>query len=174
MICPACEHNNLPGSESCVHCSSDLTQLEQPVPYDRVERSLLSDTVHVLQPRPAVTLCPEATAASAVRLLLDCNIGALPIVDAAGNLVGIFSERDVLMKMTDSGPDQSSRPVSDYMTRNPETVRESDPLVLVLHKMHLGGYRHLPVLREGRVLGMISVRDVVRHVTDMSRSSHPG
>jgi CBS domain-containing protein len=172
MICPACEHNNLPGSEFCVHCFSDLTQLERPIPYDRVERSLVSDTVHVLQPQPAVTLSPEATVAAAVRVLLECNIGAVPIVDAAGNLVGIFSERDVLMKLAGSGEDSAGRPVSDYMTHNPETIRESDPLALVLHKMQVGGYRHLPVLREGRVLGIISVRDMLRHVTHLCRGSH--
>jgi CBS domain-containing protein len=167
MICPACEYNNLPGSEYCGNCYGDLTQLDQPVTYDRVERSLMFDPVSVLEPREAATLPPDATVGEAVHLLLERNIGAVPIIDEAGRLLGIFSERDLLLRVAGQRPDYASRPISEYMTPNPETVRESDTLALVLHKIHIGGYRHLPVLRQGRVLGMISIRDILRHVTSL-------
>jgi CBS domain-containing protein len=164
MICPACEHNNLAGSEHCANCYSDLAQLDLPVTYDRVERSLMLDAVGILQPSEAVTLSPEATVGEAIHVLLECNIGAVPIVDQAGRLLGILSERDLLRRVAGHRPDYADRPVSEYMTPNPETVRDTDTLALVLHKFDIGGYRHLPVLRQGRVLGMISVRDVLRHV----------
>jgi CBS domain-containing protein len=167
MICPACEHNNLAGSEVCANCLSDLTQLDQPVTYDRVERSLMLDPVSVLIPTEAVTLAPNSSVGEAVCVLLDRNIGALPVVDEHGLLLGIFSERDLLTRVAGHRPDYASRPVSEYMTPNPETVRDTDSLALVLHKFHVGGYRHLPVLRRGRVLGMISVRDVLRHVLSL-------
>ena len=172
MICPACEHNNLPGSEYCRNCYSDLTHVERPVVYDRVERSLLEDTVSVLAPPEAICLPPDATVGYAIRVLLDRNIGALPIVDKTGNLLGIFSERDLLTRVAGDRDDYAVRPVSEYMTPTPETVRDTDPLALVLHKMHVGGYRHLLVLRQGKVLGMISVRDMLRHVTDLCRQAN--
>jgi CBS domain-containing protein len=164
MICPACEHNNLPGTEHCSHCASDLTQFDQPVTYDRVERSLMCDPVSVLSPVVAVTLPPSAPMRIALETMLEKNIGALPIIDDSGRLIGILSERDLLTRVV-GYPDYAERPVREYMTPNPETVRESDTLALVLHKFFVGGYRHLPVLRKGRLLGMISVRDLVRHVT---------
>src|ERR1700687_5258192 len=99
MICPTCSHDNLPGSEHCGNCLQDLTQLDRPAAHDRVERSLLEDAVRVLmEPRPAVTLPPTATAGEAVRLMLACDIGAVLIADADGKLRGIFSERDLLCK----------------------------------------------------------------------------
>ena len=59
------------------------------------------------------------------------------------------------------------------MTRRPETIRSSDSLAFALHKMDCGGYRHLPVVQDGRLLGMISVRDMLRHITDICRTSSP-
>ena len=169
MICPTCNFDNLPGSEQCYHCLHDLTQLDRPMAHDRVERSLMDDPVSVLRPRPAVTLSPEATVGEAMRTMLDSNIGALLVVDATGRLLGVFSERDLLTKVALTGPGHADRPVSEFMTGNPETVREGDSLSFALHKMDGGGYRHLPVLRDGRVQGMISVRDMLRHITRLCK-----
>ncbi len=165
MICPTCNFDNLPGCEQCYHCLHDLTQLDRPTAHDRVHESLLHDTVSVLQPRAPLTLSPGATVRQALRTMLDNDVGALPVLDESGRLVGIFSERDLLTRVAGIEGGQASRPVRELMTRNPETVRETDNLALVLHKMDSGGYRHLPVLRDGRLVGMISVRDMLRHVT---------
>lgn len=163
MICPTCNFDNLPGSETCSNCLTDLTQLDQPTAHDRVERSLMEDTVSTLQPRKAVSLPPTATVGEAIHLMLACDIGAVLIV-AGGELVGIFSERDLLTRVADTA-DYVSQPVSQFMTRSPETIKASDPLAFALHKMDIGGYRHLPVLKDGQPLGMISVRDMLRHIT---------
>jgi CBS domain-containing protein len=163
MICPTCNFNNVPGTDQCANCQQDLAPLDRPVAIDRVQRSLMEDTVASLRPRPPVTLPPGATLAEAMAVLLDRNVGALPIVEA-GELVGILTERDVLLKA--AGVEGCNRrPVSDFMTRRPETVRENDTLAFALHKMDSGGYRHLPVTRDGRLVGIVSVRDLMRHVT---------
>ena len=170
MICPHCAFDNLPGSELCENCQADLTQLDRPVAQDRVERSLMEDTVSQLTPRPAVTLPPSATVKQAIEVMLSHNIGAVLIVDDAGKLSGIFSERDLLTKVADPNADYSERPVRDFMTDNPETVQLTDTLGFVLHKMDCGGYRHLPVLKDGQPLGMISVRDMLRHITRLCKT----
>jgi CBS domain-containing protein len=170
MRCPICNHNNLPGSESCARCLYDLTQLDRPVAQDRVERSLMEDTVSVLGPRPAVTLLPTATVAEAIQTMIHHDIGALIIVDEAGRLVGILSERDLLVKAAGLVDDYRARPVADFMTRQPETVRPCNSLAVALHKMDVGGYRHLPVVQDGLPQGMISVRDVLRHVTRICKN----
>lgn len=174
MICPWCDHDNLPGVDECQNCQQDLTQLDRPVAHDRVERSLMDDPVRVLAPHPAVTLGPEATIGRALEVLLEANIGAVVIVEADGQLAGIFSERDLLMRVAGAGPDTRDRPVSDFMTPRPETIRETDSLAFALHKMDVGGYRHLPVVHDGRLTGVISVRDMLEHITRLCRACPPG
>ncbi len=169
MICPACSHDNFPGREYCSNCMHDLTQLDRPTSRDRVERSLMEDSVSILQPRKAVTVPPEANVGEAIRTMLDRDIGALLIVAADGRLVGIFSERDLLTRVAGPVGDYASRPVSEFMTSDPETVRPTDTLAFALHKMDGGGYRHLPVLKDGQPLGMISVRDMLRHITRLCK-----
>ncbi len=171
MICPHCAFDNLPGSEQCGNCQADLTQLDRPTAQDRVERSLMEDTIGQLKPRRAVTLTAGATVKQAIEVMLSNDIGAVLVVDDAGRLVGIFSERDLLTKVASPDIDHTSRPVSDFMTSNPETVRPTDTLAFVLHKMDGGGYRHLPVLKDGQPLGMISVRDMLRHITRLCEKS---
>jgi CBS domain-containing protein len=168
MICPNCGHDNLPGSEQCEDCQQDLTQLDLPRAQDRVERSLMEDPISTtLQPRQPVTLPPTATVADAIQTMLAVNIGAILVVDGQGRVLGMFSERDLLKKVAGLVPDYASRPISEFMTPGPETVRPSDTLAFVLHKMDVGGYRHLPVLHEGKPIAMISVRDMLRHVTNL-------
>lgn len=174
MICPTCSYDNLPGSELCYNCLHDLTQLDRPTAQDRVERSLMDDPVRVLALRPPVALAPEATVGEAIATMLECNIGAVPVVDRDGRLLGIFSERDLLTRVAGTCPDYADRPVRQFMTPNPETVREDDTLAFVLHQMDVGGYRHLPVLRDGRLLGVISVRDMLRHITRLCKGGCEG
>jgi CBS domain-containing protein len=80
--------------------------------------------------------------------------------------VGIFSERDALMRLGVNYANLTSRPIRDFMTPNPETVNLTDRIAFALHKMDLGGYRHIPVLDEGQVTGVISVRDILRYISE--------
>ncbi|MFO0846217.1 MAG: CBS domain-containing protein [Gemmataceae bacterium] len=174
MICPCCDHDNLPGSDECGNCHLDLTQLDRPVAQDRVERSLMDDPVQLLLPRTPITLPPHATVGDAIEVMLQGDIGAVLIVEDSGALAGIFSERDLLMKVAGVCDDYAGRPVSEFMTRRPETVRASDSLALALHKMDCGGYRHLPVVNDGRLVGVVSVRDMLEHITRLCTRRGPG
>ena len=168
MICPTCNFDNLPGNDQCRRCQADLTQLDRPTAQDRFERSLMEETVATLRPRKAVTLPETARVGEAIQSMLACDIGAVLIVAADGRLVGIFSERDLLTKVA-SEADYAAKPVRQFMTPNPETVCETNTLAFVLHKLDGGGYRHLPVLRDGLPVGMISVRDMLRHMTRLCK-----
>src|SRR5262245_41866485 len=99
MLCPWCEHDNLPGEDLCGNCLQDLTHLDRPAAQDRVERSLMDDPVRVFGPRRPVTLTPEATVGQAMQVMLSYNIGAVLVVDRTGTLLGVFSERDLLTKV---------------------------------------------------------------------------
>src|SRR5262249_6635945 len=150
-------------------CCGDLTQLDRPTASNRVERSLMEDPVSVLRPRDPLTLPPTTTVGEAMRTMLARDVGALLVVDAGGKLVGIFSERDLLTKVAGIHADYAGRQVAEFMTPRPETLNADDTLAFALHKMDVGGYRHMPLIQEGRPTGVISVRDIMRHITRMCR-----
>jgi CBS domain-containing protein len=86
-------------------------------------------------------------------------VGALPVYERHA-LVGIVTERDVTAAVAD-GIDPLATPVSAYMTPSPATVRPDDDLVVAVRRMAELGVRHLPVLEEGRLVGMLSMRDLL-------------
>ncbi|HEV3257818.1 MAG TPA: CBS domain-containing protein [Gemmataceae bacterium] len=169
MICPTCAHDNLPGAEECSRCQQDLTQLDQPSACNRVERSLMEDPVSLLQPRVPVTVGSSTTIREAMQTMLARDIGALLIVGDDGKLLGVFSERDLLTKVAGTHEDYAGLPVRQFMTCNPETVTPGDTLAFALHKMDIGGYRHTPVVENSVPVGMISVRDMLHHITRLCK-----
>jgi CBS domain-containing protein len=171
MICPNCGHDNLPGGEECSSCQQDLTQLDRPIAQNNIERSLMEDSVGVLAPQKPVTVRPTATIAEAIETMLEKDIGALLVVDRDGKLLGIFSERDLLTKVAGLHESFAELPVAQFMTADPETVTPKDNLAFAVHKMDIGGYRHLPILTDGRPSGVISVRDMLRHIRRLCKDS---
>ena len=170
MRCPACDHANPPGADECERCQTSLAALDAPTPHGPVETSLLSDPVSILEPRPPVTVSVDAKLGEAIRAMIDQRVGAVLVTGASGELVGILTERDFLAKVAGQvGYEQL--PVDRFMTASPETVAPTDLLAAALAKMDTGGYRHLPVVVDGKPVGVISVRDVLRHLTADSPDS---
>lgn len=165
MICPNCGHDNLPGSEECSNCLQDLTQLDLPTAQDRIERRIMTEPVSALHPPQPITVRPTTTIREAIRTMLDHDIGALLVVDREGKLLGIFSERDLLVKIAGLQEAWEELPVGQFMTAHPETATPRDSLAFALHKMDIGGYRHLPVVTDNHASGVISVRDMLRYIT---------
>jgi CBS domain-containing protein len=172
MYCPACGHPNLPGNDSCANCRLALSPLDAPAPHDRVERCLMTDPVSSLAPRDPVTVGADADLGEAIRQMTDRGVGAVLVTGPAGDLVGILTERDFLTKVA-GRPGYGALPVRDFMTRDPDAVAPTDTLAFAIGKMDGGGYRHLPVVADGRPVGVISVRDILRHVTRLCESD-PG
>src|SRR5262245_60745455 len=152
MICPSCNHHNVPGADQCSNCWHDLAPFDRPVALDRVHAAMMNVTEIVLRHEPAATLAPARTVGEPIQVMPARSPGAVPVVDEAGQLVGMFAERDVLERVGGGCDDYANQPVAEFMTTSPETVRESDTLAFALHKMDSGGYRHLPVLRGGRLV----------------------
>jgi CBS domain-containing protein len=165
MICPTCGWDNLPGNELCTHCRQDLTLLDHPCAANRVERSLMEDRVDVLDILPPTTIFPHTTVRQAIATMLERNIGALLVVDELGKLIGIFSERDLLKKVAGIHVLYADMPVRSFMTPRPATLGCGDALAIALQRMDGGGYRHIPVVDQGKPVGVVSVRDMLRHIT---------
>jgi CBS domain-containing protein len=106
------------------------------------------------------TAAGTAMVSEVARTMRDRNVGALMIVDGT-RLTGVFTERDALFRVLAPGRDPATTPVGEVMTSSPQTIHPDKPFVEALRMMLEGGYRHVPVVENGRVLGMVSVRDAL-------------
>jgi CBS domain-containing protein len=106
------------------------------------------------------TAAGTAMVSEVARTMRDRNVGALMIVDGT-RLTGVFTERDALFRVLAPGRDPGTTPVGEVMTSSPQTIHPDKPFVEALRMMLEGGYRHVPVVENGRVLGMVSVRDAL-------------
>jgi CBS domain-containing protein len=110
------------------------------------------------------------TTAGPATLLLDVanklaakRIGAIVVVGARGEVVGIISERDIIRALAEQGPDGLTKSVSDLMTRQVVSCQETDTLDELMAMMTARRFRHLPVVTDGALVGIISIGDVVKH-----------
>ena len=104
---------------------------------------------------------PDAKLSAAVKLLGERKIGAVLVMNA-GRLEGILSERDIVRVLGERGAKVLDEPVSTSMTRKVVSCRESDTVSGIMEMMTLGKFRHLPVVEDGKVVGLISIGDIVK------------
>ena len=112
--------------------------------------------------REIVSIESQATMTDAAKQMAGRQVGAALVFEDEG-LLGIVTERDVLRAVADGRVDT---PVADCMTRHPETIEPADPTSHAATLMIHGGFRHLPVVEAGKVVGIISIRDLMRVVLD--------
>jgi CBS domain-containing protein len=110
-----------------------------------------------------ITVQPGDTVAAAVEVLKRENIGALMVTGPSGELAGILSERDIVRAMPKHGPDLFSLTAEQLMTRNVITCSSEDRVHDLMKKMTAGRFRHMPVVDDGNVTGIISIGDVVKN-----------
>ena len=108
------------------------------------------------------TIAPTATVAEAAKTLSDRKIGALLITGAGGRLTGIVSERDIVRALAQHGPGALQLPLTDVMTRRVVTCAPGDTVSDIMEQMTSGKFRHLPVLESDRLVGIVSIGDVVK------------
>ena len=117
--------------------------------------------------RNQVTISAEAhqTVFEVAQLMVEHNIGAVPVLQD-GQLTGIFSERDLMIRVVVGGKDPARTLVSQVMTEDPLTIAPNDPLETCLTLMKRHGFRHLPVCAGGELKGVVSLRDILLHDLD--------
>lgn len=112
--------------------------------------------------REVISITSDVTLSEATRLLSRRRIGAVVVRDDAGALVGILSERDVVRAVADESVTALARPVSLYMTRAVATCSETDSIEELMEMMTSGRFRHMPVVDNGLITGIVSIGDVVK------------
>ncbi len=109
-----------------------------------------------------VTIDPTADVIAAVKLLAERGIGAVVVLGADHRIVGILSERDVVQALAEHGAAVLSEPVNSVMTREVKTCTEDDTIGELMGRMTSGRFRHLPVVQHGKLIGIVSIGDVVK------------
>jgi CBS domain-containing protein len=116
-----------------------------------------------LKGRDCVTISPDATLGEAARLLSEKRIGAVVITGAERRVAGILSERDIVRAVAKGDQKALDQPVSSAMTREVVTCTEDETIPNLMQRMTSGRFRHVPVLDRGRLAGIVSIGDVVKH-----------
>jgi len=116
------------------------------------------DMAEIIRNQRPVTLPPETTVREACRAMHTRRIGAILVTDERGRLEGIFTGRDAVRILADHRA-AASRPLKDVMTPSPATMKPRSTAIEALRLMRDGGFRHLPVVEDGRVVGIVSRGD---------------
>ena len=119
-------------------------------------RRLMPEVVH---DQKLAALPGTATVREAARLMAARNIGSVLVTARDGRLEGILTERDILCRIVAPGRDPDGTRLQEVMTKNPDTIGPDEPAIEALRRMRDGGYRHLPVVDGGRLVGIVSRRD---------------
>jgi CBS domain-containing protein len=108
-----------------------------------------------------VTASPETTVLKAARLMARAKVSAVMVVEGDGRLVGIFTERDAVQRVIAKQRDPGATRLAEVMTPDPMTVAPVETFGYALLMMHEHGFRHMPVVEEGRPVGMVSARNAL-------------
>jgi CBS domain-containing protein len=122
---------------------------------------MLSRSVRdVIRNQQILTMPPEATVHAAAQAMARARVGSV-MVERRHKLVGIFTERDALVRVLAAGLDPNKTTLASVMTKAVTTVTMEKKVGYALHLMHDNGFRHVPVVEDGRPVGMISIRDAL-------------
>jgi CBS domain-containing protein len=114
-----------------------------------------------------VCLNQNATLEECVQTMQAKKIGSVVLVNTQDEIVGIFTERDLLMKVVGKVPDLKKHKVKEYMTFDPMTLMPHDSIATVMHNMDIGGFRHVPIInQDGQVISLVSVKDILSFIID--------
>ena len=161
MICPVCQYRNFVGDDLCENCGADLRASDTPEPATGFHGRLLGIHLDELGAPAPELVGPDEDVTDVIERMHRDRIDCL-LVTEGGNLVGIFTDRDALIKLAGHGPEH--RPISELMTRDPVVLRQDDTIAVAINKMAVGGFRHVPIVDGKRPVAVVSARDVFRHI----------
>lgn len=138
---------------------------------------MFSQTIReVMEKKKLLTAPPETTVRKAAELMAQRQVGAVMVIEE-GRLVGIFTERDAVFRVVARGLDSQTTALADVMTAAPKTIAPDKSFGYALLVMHENGFRHLPVIENGKLVGVVSARDALdpdleEFVSESERRKH--
>src|SRR5262249_613593 len=156
-----------PPRRKCDTRTMDPDALDES-PQEPLQGPLLTEPISSLKLGPAITVPLDSTLQKTVEVMQSRHLGCVLVVDGAGILKGIFTERDLLTKVAGRKYDWNAITVSEFMTADPESLKREDGIARALNLMCIRGYRHVPLVDEaGRPTGVVSVKDIVEFLVDL-------
>jgi predicted transcriptional regulator len=164
MICPSCGYDNMEGADRCEECLTSLRHLDVPRAdgAEGLARSVMEDDLSELD-QEFLGLSSNTSALDAIETMKQLRVGCALVIDD-GKLVGIFTERDVLKKLTGKDALPPSTAIRELMSPNPETLRETDSVATAVNKMSMGRYRHIPIVKADGTYAVTSIKHVLRYI----------
>jgi len=141
-----------------------LTSLETVGPNTELGQSILDTSVAHLGPKLPFIVSPETPVSEVISSLRENHIGCV-LIGSSEYIEGIFSERDALNKVASHYEEVADQPISRFMTSDPESLDATTPIAFALNEMSLGHFRHLPVTYQGKLEGVISIRDMLQFLS---------
>lgn len=156
------------------YVEEELEIIEERISASKVSRDIaagidIEDPIRIINLSPVISVKSGTSLRKVVDLLNEKRIGCVTITNEKGDTVGIFTERDILRKVTGRGLDFHKEVVDNYMTLNPEVLSEDDPIAFALNRMADGGFRHIPITRNKEVKFMLSIKDIVDEIARVYR-----
>lgn len=159
--CPGCGFENLTGADICENCGADIFGVDVPQQAPAFHGQLLGEHLDRLGAPAPLTVPPNTPIMEAIELMLRNAVDCLLVV-SDGRLVGIFTDRDAVVKV--AGKPVDGFAVRDFMTPDPVVLRHDEPIAVAIHKMAVGDFRHIPIIDGGRPTGVVTARDVFHHL----------
>jgi CBS domain-containing protein len=136
--------------------------------FKKLGGALLNDTVKLLAPSQPIAVTGNVTVRDAVARMVAQHRAAVVVVDGQGRLIGIFTERDVLLRVLGQGLDPATTTLDQVMTKDPEALSAQDRVCYAVNRMATAGYRTIPLVdAEGRPIGIVTVNDVVKWLAEI-------
>jgi CBS domain-containing protein len=163
MDCPVCGHFNLAGAEVCDNCGADLAGADTPQSTTSFHGRLLGEHLDDLGSPPPLLVNADTPVDDVIDQMHQTEVDCA-LVMSGDRLVGIFTDRDAVVKA--AGKRLEAFHVRDFMTPDPVVLRHDDPIAIAIHKMAVGGFRHIPIVEDGRPTGVVTARDVFHHLAE--------
>jgi CBS domain-containing protein len=161
MLCPVCRHDNFEGEDICANCGAALVGAAAGAAIAVDDDTILSEPLAAVRTTSPLIVAPGTPVAEAIRQMHGTGNDCL-LVAEDDRLVGIFTDRDAAVKAVDKRLQLFK--IRDFMTPDPVVLRREDSLALAIHKMAVGGFRHIPIVDGDRPVGIIGAADVFRHI----------
>ena len=164
MICPSCGYDNIEGADRCEECVTSLFNLDEPRADSPagLARSVMEDDLSKVG-NEFLSVTPDTSASEVVNQMKQARLGCALVIDNE-KLVGIFTERDLLSKLTGKTAQPPTTPVKQLMSADPEVLLETDSVATALSKMSLGRYRHIPVQKSDGSYCVTSIKHVLKYL----------
>jgi signal-transduction protein with cAMP-binding, CBS, and nucleotidyltransferase domain len=163
MICPSCGYDNIEGADRCEECVTSLLNLDVPqAGSEGLASSVMEDDIRKLD-QEFLGVSPDTSALEVIKQMKGAGVGCALVLEG-GKLVGIFTERDLLNKLTGKTATPAHTPVKELMSANPEILSETDSVAIAVNKMSIGRYRHIPIKKADGSYGVTSIKHVLKYI----------